>query len=154
MEPTRVATAGFDKYAKTTRRAEFLREMEQVVPWALLCELIEPDYPKAGKGRRPAGLERMLRIYFLQQWFNLSDPAVEEELYESISMRRFVGIDLRIEPVPDMTTVSAFRQSLERHELGRRLFDDVGRHLRANGMEVSGGAIVDARIVVLKRGPA
>jgi len=94
MKQTSLATAGFDKYAKTTRRAVFLNEMDQAVPWSILCELIEPHYPKAGKGRRPAGLERMLRIYFLQQWFNLSDPAVEEALYESVSMRDPVGIDL------------------------------------------------------------
>lgn len=147
MKQTTLATAGFNKYAKTTRRAVFLREMNQVVPWSMLCKLIEPHYPKAGNGRPPIGLERMLRIYFLQQWFNLSDPAVEESLYESISMREFVGIDLGLEPVPDETTVCKFRHLLERHELGRRLFEEVGRHLQAHGMKVSGGTIVDATII-------
>src|SRR5664279_5032153 len=81
---TLAAQSGFERYRKKTRRAEFLEEMEQVVPWAELCALIEPVYPKAGQGRPPVGVERMLRIYFLQQWFNLSDPAVEEALYESV----------------------------------------------------------------------
>jgi len=85
---------GFEKYTKKTRRATFLEEMEQVVPWRELSALIEPHYPKPGNGRPPVGVERMLRIYFLQQWFNLSDPAVEEVLYDSAVMRQFVGIDL------------------------------------------------------------
>jgi IS5 family transposase len=90
----------------------------------------------------------MLRIYMLQQWFNLSDPAVEEALYESISMRGFVGIDLGLEPVPDETTVCKFRHLLERHDLGRCLFEEVGRHSQARGMKVAGGTIVDATIIV------
>ena len=73
---------GFERYTKKTRRVAFLEEMEQVVPWSKLCALVEPHYPKPGNGRRPVGLERMLRIYFLQQWFNLSDPAVEQALYD------------------------------------------------------------------------
>jgi len=97
---TLATAAGFDRYGKTTRRAAFLAEMERVVPWPALCGLIEPFYPKPGNGRPPIGIERMLRIYFLQQWFNLSDPAVEEALYDSLAMRRFVGIDLGREPVP------------------------------------------------------
>jgi IS5 family transposase len=94
MKQLTLAATGFDRYAKTTRRATFLAEMERVVPWSALCGLIEPFYPKAGNGRPPVGVERMLRIYFLQQWFNLSDPAVEEALYDSAAMRSFVGIDL------------------------------------------------------------
>ena len=77
---TLAAHSGFERYTKKTRRAEFLEEMEQVVPWAELCALIKPVYPKAGPGRPPVGVGRRLRIYFLQQWFNLSDPAVEEAL--------------------------------------------------------------------------
>jgi IS5 family transposase len=147
MKQITLATAGFERYAKTTRRAAFLAEMERVVPWAELCALVEPVYPKPGNGRPPVGLERMLRIYFLQQWFNLSDPAVEEALYESISMRQFVGIDLGREPVPDETTVCKFRHLLERHELGRALFEEVHRHLAAQGLKVSTGTIVDATII-------
>ena len=109
MRQITLATAGFERYAKTTRRAVFLGEMERVVPWAALCGVIEPFYPKPGNGRPPVGVERMLRIYFLQQWFNLSDPAVEEALYDSLAMRGFVGIDLGREPVPDETTVCRFR---------------------------------------------
>ena len=85
---------GFERYTKKTRRAAFLEEMNQVVPWRELCALIEPHYPKTGNGRPPIGVERMLRIYFLQQWFNLSDPGVEEALYDSAALRQFVGIDL------------------------------------------------------------
>ena len=96
MKQLTLATAGFERYAKRTRRAVFLAEMERVVPWSALCALIEPFYPKSGNGRPPIGIERMLRIYFLQHWFNLSDPAVEEALYDSPAMRRFVGIDPRL----------------------------------------------------------
>lgn len=139
--------SGFEKYAKTTRRAQFLAEMERVVPWAKLCALIEPVYPKPGNGRPPVGLERMLRIYFLQHWFNLSDPAVEEALYESASMRAFAGIDLDSEPAPDETTVCKFRHLLERNGLGTKLFQEVGRYLQDQGMKVSSGTIVDATII-------
>src|SRR5271167_1186070 len=138
---------GFEQYAKKTRRAVFLEEMEQVVPWAQLCRLIEPHYPKVGNGRPPVGLERMLRVYFLQQWFNLSDPAVEEALYDSAVMRQFAGIDLGSEPVPDETTVCKFRHLLEEHELGERLFERVGEHLQAKGLRLSTGTIVDATII-------
>jgi IS5 family transposase len=142
-----LAGSGFEKYAKTTRRAHFLAEMERVVPWGDLCALIEPVYPKPGNGRPPVGLERMLRIYFLQHWFNLSDPAVEEALYESASMRAFVGIDLGREPAPDETTVCKFRHLLERNDLGTRMFQEVGRYLQQRGMKVSSGTIVDATII-------
>ena len=114
MKQLTLASVGFERYAKTTRRATFLSEMERVVPWAALCRLIEPFYPKPGNGRPPIGVERMLRLYFLQQWFNLSDPAVEEALYNSLAMRGFVGIDLGREPVPDETTVCRFCHLLEK----------------------------------------
>src|SRR5450631_2032788 len=146
-QQTLAMASGFERYAKKTRRALFLEEMEQVVPWAQLCRLIEPHYPKAGNGRPPVGLERMLRVYFLQQWFNLSDPGLEEALYDSAVMRRFVGIDLGREPVPDETTVCKFRHLLEEHELGERLFERVGEHLQAKGLRLSTGTIVDATII-------
>src|SRR6478672_4008761 len=123
MKQLTLATVGFERYAKPTRRAAFLAEMERIVPWLALCGLIVPFYPKPGNGRPPVGVERMLRIYFLQQWFNLSDPAVEETLYDSRAMRDFVGIDLGREPVPDETTVCRFRHLLEEHDLGRQLID-------------------------------
>jgi IS5 family transposase len=142
-----LASTGFEKYSKTTRRARFLAEMDRVVPWRALCARIEPIYPKAGNGRPPIGVERMLRMYFLQHWFNLSDPAVEEALYDSPTLRAFVGIDLGQEPVPDETTVCKFRHLLEEHGLGRVLFDEVTAYLRTQGLAVSTGTIVDATII-------
>ena len=103
------ASASFDKHSKQTRRAKFLAEIDQVVPWRELCAVVERFYPRAGNGRPPIGLERMLRLHFLQHWFNLSDPAAEEALYASLSMRRFVGIDLGRERVPGETTILNFR---------------------------------------------
>jgi IS5 family transposase len=150
MKPTQqtLATAGFEIHRKRTRRDEFLAQMDQVVPWARLCALIEPVYPKGeGAGRPTVGLERMLRIYFLQQWFNLSDPAVEESLYDSASMRQFVGIDLGREAAPDETTVCKFRHLLEKHRLGKAIFAEVNAHLKSQGMKLSTGTIVDATII-------
>jgi IS5 family transposase len=138
---------GFERYTKKTRRAQFLDEMGQVVPWAKLCALIEPHYPKEGNGRPPVGVERMLRIYFLQQWFNLSDPAVEEALYDSVVMRDFVGIDLGREPVPDETTVCKFRHLLEEHALGGEMLETVNLHLQSRGVRITTGTIVDATII-------
>lgn len=138
---------GFERYTKKTRRALFLEEMERVVPWRELCALIEPHYPKAGNGRPPVGVERMLRIYFLQQWFNLSDPGVEEALYDSVLMRQFVGIDLGREPVPDETTVCKFRHLLEQHQLGGEMLETVNLHLQEKGVRITTGTIVDATII-------
>lgn len=147
MRQLTLATAGFERHGKLTRRAAFLAEMDQVVPWHELCAVVEPVYPKPGNGRPPVGLERMLRLYFLQHWFNLSDPAAEEALYDSAAMRRFVGIDLGCEPAPDETTLCKFRHLLERHNLGKPLFDRVNEHLAARGLKVAGGTIVDATII-------
>src|SRR5438477_4912711 len=135
---------GFEQYTRKTRRAIFLEEMEQVVPWRELCALVEPDYPKPGNGRPPVGVERMLRIYFLQQWFNLSDPGVEEALYDAAVMRQFVGIDLGCEPVPDETTVCKFRHLLEEHQLGEQTWGRVTLHLQGQGGRIRTGTIVDA----------
>src|ERR1700746_2144534 len=153
MKQMTLAAAGFERYAKTTRRAVFLAEMERVVPWPALCGLIEPFYPKAGNGRPPVGVERMLRIYFLQQWFNLSDPGVEEALYDSVLMRQFVGIDLGREPVPDETTVCKFRHLLEQHQLGGEMLETVNRHLQAKGVRITTGTIVDATIIEAPSSP-
>jgi len=142
-----LAGTGFAKYTKVTRLGQFLAEMNRVVPWRDLCARIEPVYPKAGNGRPLAGLERMLRMYFLQHWFNLSDPAVNEALYDSPTMRAFVGIDLGRESAPDETTVCKFCHLLEQHGLGRVLFDAVTEHLRTPGVMVSTGTIVDATII-------
>jgi transposase, IS5 family len=138
---------GFERFGKKTKRALFLEEMEQVVPWAKLCGLIEPHYPKGSNGRPPVGVERMLRIYFLQQWFNLSDPGVEEALYDSAVMRGFVSIDLGREPVPDETTVCKFRHLLEEHQLGGQMLEAVNLHLQSRGVRITTGTIVDATII-------
>jgi IS5 family transposase len=121
--------------------------MQAIVPWAALCEVIEPHYPKAGNGRPPIGLERMLRLHFIQHWFNLADLACEEALYDSASLRRFVGIDLGAEPVPDSTTITKFRKLLNDNKLGEALFAQVGRELQARGFKVNTGTIVDATII-------
>jgi IS5 family transposase len=146
-QQTLAVAGGFERFGRQSRRAEFLSQMEQVVPWAELVALIEPYYPNSDQGRPAIGLERMLRIYFLQQWFNLSDPAVEDALYESPSMRGFVGIDLGREPAPDETTVCKFRHLLERHELGKRIFARVNAYLAEHGLKIGTGTIVDATIL-------
>lgn len=144
-----LAVGGFEAYRKATRRDVFLSEMDRVIPWGELCGVIEPYYPKEpeGAGRRPLGLEKMLRIYFLQHFYDLSDPAMEEMLYDSVSMRRFVGIDLGREPAPDETTICKFRHLLERHSLGDSLFAQVLGYLQGRGFKVSTGTIVDATII-------
>jgi IS5 family transposase len=121
--------AAFEKYGRKSRRELFLDEMERIVPWAELSALAEPHYAKAGNGRRPVGLAIMLRTYFLQQWFNLSDPGVEEALYESAALRRFVGVDLGVAPAPDETTICRFRHLLEKHSLGEEMLEAVNYHL-------------------------
>lgn len=139
--------SSFEQYRRPTKRDVFLATMEQVVPWAQLCTVIEPFYPKAGNGRPPIGLERMLRMYFVQHWFNLADEACEEALLDSTALRRFVGIDLGRERVPDGTTLLKFRRLLEKHQLGQALFAKVGEVLQAQGMKVGTGTIVDATII-------
>jgi IS5 family transposase len=141
------ADQGFERHRKPTRRDQFLETMNRVVPWDALCAVVEPYYPKKGNGRPPIGLERMLRIHFLQHWFNLADLACEEALYDSVSLRRFAGIDLGSEPVPDATTLLKFRRLLEQHKLAERLFAEVGRVLQGSGMTLKTGTIVDATII-------
>src|SRR5271170_939687 len=140
---------GFERHAKTTRRAQFLADMQVIVPWADLTAVVEPFYPKVSEagGRPPLPLERMLRVYFLQLWFNLSDPAVEEALYDSAAMRNFAGIDLGVEAAPDETTVCKLRHLLEKHKLGKKLLTTVNEHLRRSGIKITTGTIVDATII-------
>ena len=139
--------AQYERYRKPTRRDAFLAAMEQIVPWSQLCSVIEPHYPKAGNGRPPVGLQRMLRMYFVQHWFNLADEACEDALLDSPALRRFVGIDLGRERVPDATTLLKFRRLLEKHSLGEALFAEVGAVLQASGMKVGTGTIVDATLI-------
>jgi IS5 family transposase len=141
------AQAEYAKKKKTTRRERFLNEMEEVVPWAKLVACIEPFYFKGERGRKPVGLERMLRMYFLQQWYALADEALEDALYESQSMRSFVGIDLGVESVPDATTLLKFRRILERHALTQKLLDEVNAHLASHHLLMREGSIVDATII-------
>ncbi len=147
-EQMSLASTGFERYSKTTRREAFLSEMDRIVPWKRLRNIVKPYYFKGeGVGRRPIELERMLRIHFLQQWFNLSDPAVEEALYDMLSMRAFARIDLGEAPVPDETTICKYRHLLEKHDLGKKLLAEVNRYLAESGIKVSGGTIVDATII-------
>ena len=146
-QQTLAAQNGFERYGKKTRREQFLEEMDQVVPWAELEELVRPHYPKGENGRPPMGLSIMLRIHFLQQWFNLSDPAAEEALYDSPGLRRFAGVDLGRAPAPDETTICKFRHLLEEHDLGGAMLDAVNRHLESRGIRISTGTIVDATII-------
>jgi transposase, IS5 family len=132
---------------KQTRRDKFLGEMEQVVPWARLVARLQPFYPKGERGRPPVGLERMLRLYFLQQWYGLADEALEDALYDSQALRGFGGIDLAAVTVPDATTVMNFRHWLERHDLTKVLFDEVGATLEERGLLMRQGTIVDATII-------
>jgi IS5 family transposase len=147
MKQTTFAGLAFDAKKKLTRRERFLREMDQVVPWVRLLQRIEPHYPKAGNGRQPMSLETMLRIYFLQQWFNLSDPAAEDALYDSESMRRFAGIELGDDAVPDETTILNFRRLLERHRLTEALFREVNALLTEQRLLLKAGTLVDATII-------
>src|SRR3954453_6593956 len=132
---------------KQTRRDRFLADMEQVVPWARLVERLAPLYPKGDRAPPPIPLERMLRVYFVQQWYGLADEAVEDALYDSQALRRFAGIELNRDPIPDATTVLHFRHWLERHELTKGLFDEVGALLEERGLLMRQGTIVDATII-------
>ena len=138
---------GFAVHGRATRKAEFLARMDALVPWAEFCALIEPHYPRAGNGRPPLGVERMLRMYLLANWFNLSDEACEDALYDMPAFRDFCRIDLGRERAPDATTLLRFRHLLEEQQIGAALFSKVGELLLAQGMKLSGGTIVDATLI-------
>ena len=139
--------AQYEQYRRPTRRDVFLATMDKIVPWGALRAVIEPHHPKAGNGRPPVGLERMLGMYFVQHWFNLADAACEDALLDSTALRRFVGIDLGRERVPDAPTLLKFRRRLEDHMLGEALDAKVGEVLQTNGFKVGTGTIVDATII-------
>jgi IS5 family transposase len=141
------ASVAWSQKGKVTRRERFLAEMDAVIPWARLIALIEPHYPKAGQGRQPLGLEKMLRIYFLQQWFNLSDPQAEDAIYDSESMRRFARVELGEEVVPDETTILRFRHLLEKHQLTQAIFNALAGLLEERRLLLRSGTIVDATII-------
>ena len=144
---TLAAAKGFEVHGRATRKAEFLARMEALVPWSEFCALIEPHYPKAGNGRPPIGVERMLRMYLVANWFNLADEGCEDALYDIAAFRDFCRIDLGRERVPDATTLLNFRHLLETHKIGAALFAKVGELLLASGMKLSGGTIVDATLI-------
>ena len=138
---------GFQAHHKQTKGERFLSEVDAVVLWRQLCSLIEPHYPSGQRGRPPIGIMRMLRIYFLQQWFNLSDPQAEDCLYDSEAMRKFVGIDLGLEASPDETTICKFRHLIEEKGIGKQIFAAVNEHLKVQGIKVGNGTIVVATII-------
>ena len=147
MSQLSFATLDHRNKKKQTKRELFLSEMDAVVPWATLLSLIEPHYPKAGNGRRPYPLAVMLRIYFLQQWYQLSDPGAEEALYDIQSMRVFVGLELGHDAIPDETTILNFRHLLEAHDLTKAIFEAVSAHLEDKGALLRGGTIMDATLI-------
>ena len=147
MKQISFASAAYDNKKVMTKRERFLTEMDTVIPWPRLLKLIEPYYPKKGKGRPPMPMESMLRIYFLQQWYSLSDPAAEEALYDIESMRRFAQLELVVDALPDETTILNFRRMVEKHQLSEVLFNDINAYLVERGIAVSQGSMVDATII-------
>ena len=147
IHQTSFAQAEFAGKKKVTRREKFLARMEAVLPWARLLAVIAPHYPKGERGRPPLGLERMLRVYFLQQWYGLADEALEDALYDSQALRSFARIDLSAEGVPDATTLLKFRRLLETHDLCKGLFTAINADLTAQGLLLREGTLVDATLI-------
>jgi transposase, IS5 family len=147
VKQTTFASAAYEGKGKVTRRERFLSEMDQVIPWGSILALIEPHYPKTGNGTQPMPMQRMLRIYFMQQWFNLSDPGMEDSLYDSESMRRFAQIELIDDAVPDESTILRFRHLLEQHKLTEKIFALVRGLLEQKRLLLKSGTIVDATII-------
>lgn len=147
MSQLSFSDAEFASKRKVTRREKFLAEMERAIPWKVFADLIDPHYPKAGNGRRPYPLEVMLRIHFMQQWFNLSDPAMEEALYDSTSIRHFAKLSLTRGSIPDETTILNLRHLLEKHGIAAEALEAVNLLLQDQGMTVRKGTIVDATII-------
>ena len=142
------AQAEYRAKKKLTRRDIFLAKMEQVVPWSRLLAVVEPHYPKSGKrGRPPIGIERMLRMYFIQQWYGLADVAVEDAIYDSQALRNFCGIDLAVASVPDSTTLMDFRHLLEKNALPQAMLQEVNALLKERGLLMSQGTLIDATLI-------
>jgi IS5 family transposase len=144
---TTFAHAEFTAKKKPTRRERFLARMEEVIPWAQLLAVVARHYPKGERGRPPVGLERMLRVYFLQQWYALADEALEDALYDSQALQRFARIELDAEGVPDATTLLKFRRLLETHDLCQALFTAINADLAARGLLLREGTLVDATLI-------
>jgi len=141
------ASLAYESKKKKTRREKFLEEMDRVIPWDELLQEIKKYYPKAGNGRQPMPLKRMLKIYFMQQWYKLSDPAMEDALYDSESIRRFADIDIETDEIPDETTILHFRHLLEKYELTKKIFETTKQYLSDKGLLLREGTIVDATII-------
>jgi IS5 family transposase len=141
------ASLAYENKKKKTRREKFLEEMNQVIPWQELLQIINKYYPVAGNGRHPIPMERMLRVYFMQQWYGLSDPAMEDALYDIESMRQFADIDIEVDVIPDETTILHFRHLLERHDITKQIFEKTKRYLSEKGLLLREGTIVDATII-------
>ena len=146
MDQPTFADLEYESKKRKTRREIFLERMDALIPWEQMEERIRPFYPKAGRGRRPYELSAMVRIHCVQLFYNLSDPGMEDMLYEVESVRRFVGLKLS-GPLPDETTILNFRHLLEEHELGQSLFEEINRHLESQGLRLREGTIVDASII-------
>jgi len=147
MRTVSFASLAYESKKKKTRREKFLEEMNQVIPWEELLQIVKKYYPVAGNGRQPMPIERMLRIYFMQQWYGLSDPAMEDALYDIESMRRFADINIEVDVIPDETTILNFRHLLERHNLTKQIFEKTKRYLSEKGLLLREGTIVDATII-------
>jgi len=147
MKTLSFASLAYETKKKKTKREKFLEEMDKVIPWDELLEEIKKYYPKAGNGRQPMPLKRMLKIYFMQQWYKLSDPAMEDALYDSESIRRFAEIDIATDVIPDETTILHFRHLLEKHDLTKKIFTRTNQYLSDKGLLLREGTIVDATII-------
>ena len=149
MKQMSLETTGFERKTKRTRKREFLDEMNRVVPWSELVALIKPHAPtrSAKGGRPPFFVETMLRIHFLQQWFTLSDPAMEEALYDTPMFREFAGLDMGEDQLPDESTILRFRHLLEAHDLSVQILFTVNAMLAAKGLLLKQGTVVDATLI-------
>lgn len=132
---------------KKTKREEFLNAMDEIIPWSYWIDMIRPYYFNNKRGRRPIGIETMLRMYLMQIWFNLSDEGIEDSIYDSYAMRTFMHIDFNEQQVPDATTLFKFRHMLEKHKIGEKIFADVNRRLDEAGLIMHGGTVVDASLI-------
>lgn len=147
MKQQTLSDMEYDCRKRKTKREEFLEIMDEIIPWDEWVDVIRPYYPGGKRGRPPKGIEKMLRMYLLQIWFNLSDEGVEDAIYDSYAMRKFVGIDFMTEDAPDATTLLKFRHLLEQHNLNKLFFEAINRVMVATGHMMKGGSIVDATII-------
>jgi IS5 family transposase len=147
MKQTTFTDIEYSRRRKITRREEFLDTMDKIIPWGEWIDIVKPYYYEGKRGRRPRGLELMLRMYLLQAWFSLSDEGIENSIYDSYAMRKFMKIDFSSEQVPGATTLLKFRHLMERHGIGKLFLDAQNRILEENGYTLRGGAITDAMLI-------